>query len=231
VPSPTSIPLPVALMGQDLSFMHPKATDDIDSDSSFSQDRFEIKKADFLSSRAMQAPFQSPQVALTTLMIRNIPVTYTQDMLLNDWPSPGGSVYDFLYLPYNFYSQRNLGYAFINFVSEELAMDFHRRWHRKRLSAYSSSCKPLNIGIADVQWFEGNVRQLKKKRLNRIKFKECQPILFTNGRRVSLSKALHKIEMAEAVSGAHGERHEISVSAPGDKQELLLPRRRPFQSA
>lgn len=52
--------------------------------------------------------------AKTTLMVRNIPVLYTQEMLLEEWPSDGS--WDFLYLPRsNSGAGRfNLTYAFIN---------------------------------------------------------------------------------------------------------------------
>lgn len=52
----------------------------------------------------------------TTLMVRNIPPAYTEDMLMEEWPMDLG--YDFFYLPRNNKGKVNLGYAFLNFVSE-----------------------------------------------------------------------------------------------------------------
>jgi len=101
--------------------------------------------------------------AKTTLMVRNIPVLYTQEMLLEEWPSDGS--WDFLYLPRsNSGAGRfNLTYAFINFASEAHAVAFKEQWHKKRLASLSSK-KALNISFAEVQGFEANLAQLKNKR-------------------------------------------------------------------
>lgn len=58
----------------------------------------------------------------TTLMVRNIPAECTQEFLLELWPNHG--TYDFLYLPRNAGGKSNLGYCFVNFVSEAHAAAF-----------------------------------------------------------------------------------------------------------
>lgn len=131
----------------------------------------------------------------TTLMVRNIPVMYTQEMLLMEWPN--NNTYDFLYLPYSCSMQRNLTYAFINFTSTAAACEFKAKWQKMRLAHYMAR-KPLNISFADLQGRDDNLLQLKKKRFWRIKIKQCQPIIFENGERISLAQALHKLEANDA---------------------------------
>jgi len=97
----------------------------------------------------------------TTMMIRNVPVLYTQELLLKEWSHEG--IYDFLYLPAG-EGRWNLSYAFINFVSEEKAVAFKTQWQKKRLASFSAK-KPLNISFAEVQGLEANLAQLKKKRV------------------------------------------------------------------
>merc|ERR1719465_14878 len=46
----------------------------------------------------------SARSAQTTLIIRNVPVLYTREMLLQEWPNE--ATYDFLYLPYSCSMQR-----------------------------------------------------------------------------------------------------------------------------
>jgi len=126
----------------------------------------------------------------TTLMVRNIPVLYTQEMLLAEWPND--NTYDFLYLPFSCNMQRNLTYAFVNFTSEAAAVNFQKKWQKMRLAHYMTR-KPLNISFADLQGRDENLLQLKKKRFWRIKVKQCQPIIFENGEKISLALALHKL--------------------------------------
>lgn len=133
----------------------------------------------------------SARSAQTTLMIRNVPVLYTREMLLAEWPNDG--TYDFLYLPYSCSMQRNLSYAFVNFTSESAALAFVQQWQKKRLMHYTSR-KPLNISFADVQGLDSNLWQLKKKRVKRIKINQCQPMIFELGHRVPLAEALKALE-------------------------------------
>lgn len=134
----------------------------------------------------------------TTLMIRNIPSPYTPDGLLQEWPNNG--TYDFLYLPYSSRLQRNLTYVFINFTSPQAAQDFKCQWQKMRLFSFGA-LKPLNVGVADVQGRDENLRQLRKKRLLRTKVKQCQPIVFRDGARISLDEALEDLNANDAQPG------------------------------
>jgi len=126
---------------------------------------------------------------MTTLMIRNVPVMYTQEMLLLEWKNEG--TYDFLYLPRT--GQTNLSYAFVNFESEAHAMAFKVQWHKKRMAHFTAR-KPLNISFADVQGLRANLLQLKKKRARRIEMRQCQPMIIKNGRQLDLMEALAVME-------------------------------------
>lgn len=123
-------------------------------------------------------------VPQTSLMIRNVPVLYSKEMLLAEWPNDGS--YDFFYLPWNAETQRNLSYAFLNFTSEAAALAFVQRWQKQRLPHYNSR-KPLNISFADVQGLAENLRALQKKRVN---LDQCQAVVFQRGARVCLREAM-----------------------------------------
>jgi len=126
----------------------------------------------------------------TTLMIRNVPVMYTEEMLLAEWPNV--DTYDFLYLPKSSSLQRNLSYAFINFTTESAAAAFQQLWQKRRLAHFSSR-KPLNISIADVQGRDENLRRLKMNSSGRTKTR-CHPLIFEQGKRVQLDLSADGLE-------------------------------------
>lgn len=137
-------------------------------------------------------PFGQPVGQIkTTLMVRNIPVMYTQDMLMLEWPNNG--CYNFLYLPRSCAGQTNLSYAFINFCSEEHAMAFRLTWQKRRLAHFRAR-KSLNISLADIQGLKAHLQQLKKKRVRRIEMRQCQPFIMLEDRVIGLMEALASLD-------------------------------------
>jgi len=120
-------------------------------------------------------------------MVRNIPVRYTQDMLLKEWPNRG--TYDFLYLPICIDRKRNASFCFVNFVSEAAAAAFQARWQKQRLEHYSAR-KPLDISAADVQGRDDNLLQIMRNKTFRIKNLHFQPAIFTGPERISMEDFL-----------------------------------------
>lgn len=123
----------------------------------------------------------------TTLMVRNIPVRYTQEMLLKEWPNRG--TYDFLYLPICIKKKCNTSFAFINFISSELAREFAQRWHHERLLFFSAR-KPLDISLADLQGLEKNLLQCMNNKTSRIRNIRFQPAVFKGSERVSVESVM-----------------------------------------
>lgn len=123
----------------------------------------------------------------TTLMIRNVPASYTRTMLLKEWATDSGC--DFLYLPRNCESKTNMSFAFVNFATEEQAVSFMSKWHRGRLARFRAQ-KSLNVVFADVQGLHANIRRLERKR-NYCSVSDCQcePIVLRDGRQMPLSAA------------------------------------------
>jgi len=131
----------------------------------------------------------------TTLMIRNIPLTLTQEALALKWPNDG--TYDFFYVPCSSNMQcgmpRNKSYAFINFTSHQAALDFKNRWDKVRLPK-SMARKTISITCADVQGQAENLLQLIKKRRWRLKVKERPLIYDRNGTQITLEEAFDALE-------------------------------------
>jgi hypothetical protein len=68
---------------------------------------------------------------LTTLIIRNIPVDHSREMLLQLLNDEGFfGTYDFVHLPIDFQSKAGLGYAIVNMVSHSLALRAQQHFDR-----------------------------------------------------------------------------------------------------
>lgn len=118
----------------------------------------------------------------TTLMVRNIPRKYTQRQFLNDLQAlyrlPDAGC-DFFYLPADLGSGRNLGYAFLNFLTPAEAARFKAHFHKLHL--YPSAKSGLSVGYAVVQGLERNLANIRRSSVYRIKNPEFRPLVLHSG--------------------------------------------------
>ena len=102
----------------------------------------------------------------TTVMIRNIPIKYTDQILTNALNEFNGK-YDCLYMPYDYEKNGNKGYAFINFVNPLHILYFYEKFNGKKWIHFESSkiCE-LNVahfqGINEIQKHAKNYKGQKK---------------------------------------------------------------------
>ena len=102
----------------------------------------------------------------TTVMIRNIPIKYT-DEILNDTFKEFHGKYDCLYMPYDYEKNGNKGYAFINFVNPLHILLFYEKFNGKKWMHFESNkiCE-LNMahfqGVNEIQKHAKNFKGLKK---------------------------------------------------------------------
>ena len=102
----------------------------------------------------------------TTIMIRNIPIKYT-DNILNETFKEFHGKYDCLYMPYDHEKKGNKGYAFINFVNPLHILLFYEKFNGEKWVHFESSkiCE-LNMahfqGINEIQKHAKNFKELKK---------------------------------------------------------------------
>ena len=102
----------------------------------------------------------------TTVMIRNIPYKYTDEILIETLNEFNGK-YDCLYMPYDYEKNGNKGYAFINFVNPLHILYFYEKFNGKKWILFESSkiCE-LNCahfqGINEIQKHAKNYKGQKK---------------------------------------------------------------------
>ena len=116
----------------------------------------------------------------TSLMVRNIPNKYTQQMLLAEFTENGHGpgVIDFFYLPIDFKNRCNRGYAFINFINFQDILAFHRRYYGKQWRTFNSD-KICDITYARIQ---GKAAMLKRFENSALMDKddEYKPLVFVS---------------------------------------------------
>lgn len=100
----------------------------------------------------------------TTIMIRNIPNKYTQQMLLESIDQCMEQRYDFFYLPIDFKNKCNMGYAFINFVHAVFIPEFYHQFNGKKWACFNSEkiCKISYGRIQGKQALENNFATMQQ---------------------------------------------------------------------
>lgn len=129
---------------------------------------------------------QSPSVHVslykdeyTTLMLKNIPNKYTRGMLVNQLTNrmPVGS-FDFVYMPIDFVSRCNFGYAFVNLRGSHYINLFYKKFVNIKLPEIKTS-KLIEIVFARVQGFHSNVNRLVHSVVLSNADDESLPIIFS----------------------------------------------------
>jgi len=112
----------------------------------------------------------------TTLMIKNIPNKYDQEMLLEAINKNFKGTYDFFYLPIDFKNKCNVGYAFINFIHPSTLVPFHEEFNHKKWEKFNSE-KVCFITYARIQ---GKLAFIDHFRNSSLMYEDqtCRPLIF-----------------------------------------------------
>eukprot|EP01066_Platyproteum_vivax_P007807 Platyproteum_vivax@DN3141_c0_g1_i1.p1 len=124
----------------------------------------------------------------TTVMLRNIPNKYTQQMMLQVLNEQFSGLYDFFYLPIDFRNKCNVGYAFINFVHAYYAELFRLKFHGFKLGAFRSH-KVCEVSWGRVQGLKANIEQYRNSAVMSVPIQHYKPTLFEDGIIVPFPKA------------------------------------------
>ena len=123
---------------------------------------------------------QAGQDSRTSLMVRNIPNKYTQQMLLAEFSENGhgpGKI-DFFYLPIDFKNKCNRGYAFVNFVDFKDIVAFHSQYFGQHWRVFNSD-KICDITYARIQGKASMLKRFENSALME-KDEEYKPLVFVS---------------------------------------------------
>lgn len=142
-------------------------------------------------------------VTKTTCMLRNLPNIYTRDTLLLLLDNSGfAGKYNFLYVPMDFNTDDNLGYAFVNMVTPEDAMELQTyfqgfsNWALAGNTKTSVGCnKVCEVGWSDaLQGLNAHVERYRNSPVMHDSVPDSfKPLLFSNGQRVPFPVPTKKI--------------------------------------
>lgn len=117
-----------------------------------------------------------------TLLVRNIPARFTQERLLEEWPSDG--TIDFLYRPCR-EDTGVLGHAFLNFTSNAAAAAFQLKWHGHFFRNHGKG-KALDIVGSITQGYTKNLKEALRKINTHIEEDHQLPALFRGSERLDV---------------------------------------------
>eukprot|EP00747_Dinoflagellata_sp_TGD_P042925 gnl/TRDRNA2_/TRDRNA2_142384_c1_seq3.p1 gnl/TRDRNA2_/TRDRNA2_142384_c1~~gnl/TRDRNA2_/TRDRNA2_142384_c1_seq3.p1 ORF type:complete len:378 (+),score=73.88 gnl/TRDRNA2_/TRDRNA2_142384_c1_seq3:55-1188(+) len=102
-----------------------------------------------------------------TVMMRNLPNKYTQQMLLEEINLAGfAGTFDFFYLPIDPETHANRGYAFVNFDNPRNAHKFMAAFEGRQMHHFNSK-KVVSCMAATLQGFEANYSHYATARVSR----------------------------------------------------------------
>lgn len=133
---------------------------------------------------------------ITTIVIQNIPLEYTQDELIHEVSDVLGSssVFDFFYLPWDDRHNGNVGYAFVNFLDQILLQTASHTFSNYRFTLHNGgkTRKLGKVSEAHIQGLENLIWH----------FQECAlegrrngPIVVWSGHKIELSKVFEQLKM------------------------------------
>ncbi|CAN0892455.1 Protein MEI2-like 6 [Linum grandiflorum] len=165
------------------------------------------------------APMKKEDGAPTSLMIRNIPNYFQRNQMLgyldrhcaaeNSAAGAGGvlSEYDFFYLPMDFKTGSNLGYAFVNFTTAVAASRFRRAFDDYAWQA-GSSRKICRIAAATIQGKEALLANFNRSSFRR-HCNDYLPAVFTPARGGRYGKLA---EPSSSTSGRKSPRNKFQLT-------------------
>lgn len=135
----------------------------------------------------------------TTVMMRNIPNSYTRERLLALLDSHDFALrYDLVYLPIDFCSRAGLGYAFLNFKTAQDAKRFREYFHGFDDWGVFSEKACDALGSAAHQGLEANMERYRNSPVMHESVPdEFRPVVFKDGVRVPFPPPTRRLRAPE----------------------------------
>lgn len=150
----------------------------------------------------------------TTLMLRNLPKVFTRSPFLEVIDAEGfAGTYKFAYLPTDFQSCGNSGYAFISFNTHDDALRAKKHFHGFSRWSPAFGCQSCDVAWSGpVQGLEEHVRKYQNSPVMHDSVPdEYRPAIFINGVRVPFPKPTRRIRLPCATNRPHLRRRKAET--------------------
>lgn len=162
----------------------------------------------YIREPGLQVPNKEAQ--RTTIMMRNLPESFTRDRMLQLLDSEGfAACYDFFYMPADFQSWKTFGYAFLNLVSNKEAE--RAVIHLQGFNAWGTNVseKEAMEKRCEVLWgqpLQGLDAHVERYRNSPVMSEEvpdaCRPVFFCNGIRMPFPEATKRVRAPRKKGGS-----------------------------
>lgn len=163
-----------------------------------------------------------------TVMVRQVPRHYTQWMLLKEVNGEGfEGLLDFMYLPWDFKKNINVGYGFISFTDPRITLAFRNAFDGKYLDgSMKHKGKPLRIHPASVQGYDANWQHFMRTKTGQNQDARFSPLFLPPSvRAAQASQAAAAMQLSENMGLNQGQQghqghlaqqgHQVHQGHPG----------------
>jgi hypothetical protein len=142
-----------------------------------------------------QSVVASDQQELTTMIIRNVLGHCTREMLIDFMDHLGfHGKYNLLYLPRCFTSQLCFHYAFVNFISDEVAVEFQTCAHGFADSQLFGE-SVADVSLSQCQGLQANIAKYRNSSVMHHSVPDdCKPLMFRDGQPVAFPAPTKRIK-------------------------------------
>lgn len=170
-----------------------------------SDDATSIGSTDRTDSDSLELPFTCPRLLPEsrecTMIVRHLPVKFTQADLLKLW-DPRECRFNYLLLPYSTKKRGSTNYCFINFASRKAALDFQAAWSgvvvAPKHAASHKKNESLEVSETTVQGFWENVLHFGTNHMDRLRPTFYPAIFDRAGKRLDFEETLRLAQESHA---------------------------------
>jgi hypothetical protein len=134
--------------------------------------------------------------SVVTVMMRQIPRHFTQQLLLHEVIAHGfEGLFDFLYLPWDLKKGINVGYGFISFTDPRTALTFRDAFDGAYLGTPEARLKekPVRVHPASMQGYQANYHHFVHTKTGQKQDPLYSPLFFPGNGENTLSRLLHTV--------------------------------------